>query len=167
MTKRSGASNSKCDSFTLLGNSIWGWHVLCWHLRVNTAGYVAVCNWELHYACAGNSKPVPQCNYSFKPCPVCLFGSSRQTAPNHYFFCLLSFWWLGSRFAIVVTKPIKVQFKEKTHKYCTKVVLTYLNFIKKKKSGKKKGRRLGFQTKQSILEDSAMCSNFCSMNKYA
>lgn len=81
-----GASNWKCDSFTPVGSSSCGWHVLCWHLRVNTAGYVAVYNWELHYTCAGNSKPVPQRNYSFKPCPVCLFGSSRQTAPNHYFF---------------------------------------------------------------------------------
>jgi len=65
----------------------------------------------------------------------------------------------------VVTKPIKVQFKEGIHKYCTKVVLTHLNFIKKK--GGEEERRLGFQTEQSILEDSAMCSSFCSMNKYA
>lgn len=134
-----GASNWKCDSFTLLGNSNCGWHVLCWHLRVNTAGYVAVCNWELHYAWAGISKPVPQCNYSFKLCPVCLFGKQTDSSKSLFFFCLLSFWWLGSCFAIVVTKPITVQFKEGTHKYCTKVVLTYLNFTKKKWWKKKEG----------------------------
>lgn len=58
------------------------------------------------------------------------FPSSQQTA-RIIISPLTQYQVLASCLTTLETKPIKVQFKQDTHKYCTKVVLTHLNMKEK------------------------------------
>lgn len=63
----------------------------------------------------------------YRPCTAGAFPRSQLTAAHHYLSRSLGYQVLTSCLATLETKPIKAQLKQGTHKYCIRVVLTYLN----------------------------------------